>query len=312
MYRSRVESLLLFCCAIIAVGILVSSCAKTPYVPGPISVLDNGRIRVGVDLSYGGMITQLSLSGDNRNLINNFDRGRQVQASYYAGHPLDRQAEGQSSAWSPWPWNPVGAGDTHGNAPEVLASENDGTTIYVKTVPLLWDMNNEAAECLFESWISLDDNRVWVTNRLTSLRTDNRWKAVPCHQEIPAVYIIADLHRLFTYEGKAPFSHASMTEINNQGPPWAYWGQQQPHEKWAALVDDSGWGVGVYSPDAECFAGGLHGEAQGDTQSSATGYIAPLRTETLDQDSIFEYRFCLIVGSLDDIRNAAYEAEGQR
>lgn len=297
-------------CLFLLPGLCCMGCAKKPYVPGPTLELDNGVVCVRADLDYGGMITYLSLSGKNRNLINNFDRGRQVQASYYAGQPLDRRAEGQSPNWSPWPWNPIGAGDAYGNQPEIIDYSHDGSTLYIKTTPLLWDMNHEIAECIFESWISLEQNRVWVTNRLSVQRTDERWKVQPCHQEIPALYAIADLHHLYTYEGPEPFTHAPLKEIINRGPPWTYWGAPGLHEKWAALVDDEGWGLGLYSPDAESFVGGLHGEKKGDTQSQSTGYIAPLRTESLDKNSVFEYHFVLVVGPLEEIRSFVYEVEG--
>ena len=276
----RLKTLASLCLTLLLLYYLLTGCGKTPstekraYIPGETLELDNGVLRVHADLDYGGMITYLSLSGDSRNLINNHDRGRQVQASYYGGQHLDRREDGQHPAWSPWNWNPIGAGDAYGNSPEVVEASSDGNTIYVKTIPLLWDMNNEAGECVFESWITLDQNKVWVTNKLTSQRTDDLWDVVPYHQEIPAVYTIADLNRLFTYEGDAPFTSAPLRQIVNQGPPWVYWGTDIPHEKWAATVDENDWGVGVYSPDAELFVGGFHGASHGDTHSAAPSRIA--------------------------------------
>jgi len=297
-------------------GVMVSGyvvclgCASQPYVPGRILELDNGVLCVAADLDYGGMITRLSLSGEEYNLVNNHDRGRQVQASYYAGQRLDRRLEGQHPAWSPWTWNPIGAGDVYGNKPEIVSASNNGATIYIKTIPLLWDMNNEPGECFFETWISLENNTVIVTNRLTAHRTDNRWDVVPSHQEIPAVYTIGDLDRLYTYEGVHPFTHAPLTRIHNSGPPWVYWGMERPHEAWAAHVNSNHWGVGVYSPDAESFVGGFHGVAPGTTQDQATGYIGPLKTVSLDKDTVFEYQFYLIVGTLEEIRSTVYRLEG--
>src|SRR5688572_19486281 len=101
------------------------------------TALDNGTIRVGVNLSAGGAISYLSQSGSTYNLVNVRDKGRYVQQSYYTGQNLDRTSEGQYRRWSPWPWNPVQAGDTYGNSSSVLAWSNDGRTIYVKTHPLL-------------------------------------------------------------------------------------------------------------------------------------------------------------------------------
>ena len=51
--------------------------------PANVSFLDNGIIRVGVNLEAGGAITHLSKSGkDAENLVNNWDWGRQIQMSH--------------------------------------------------------------------------------------------------------------------------------------------------------------------------------------------------------------------------------------
>ena len=47
--------------------------------------LDNGVIRLGVDLDRGGVISYLSLSGRDENVVNNYDLGRQIQMSFYSG-----------------------------------------------------------------------------------------------------------------------------------------------------------------------------------------------------------------------------------
>ncbi len=287
-----------------SLGLAASAAAEMLY-------LDNGILEVGADItSFGGSITYLSVSGADRNLINLHDHGRQVQQSYYAGQKVDRTAEGQSPNWSPWPWNPIQAGDAFDNAPTVLASSNDGTTIYVKTLPLLWDMNDETAECHLETWINLDGSSVHVRNRLTAFRTDDLWIVAPLHQELPAVYTIGDLYHLYTYVGGAPFTSADLTLIENSGPPWAHWGIGVPTEKWAALVDETGWGLGVYNAVTQLFTGGFHGTPGGGPYDDSTGYISPLRTVALDKDTIFEYEYDLIVGTLRDIRTFVYHAEG--
>lgn len=278
------------------------------------SHLDNGVLKVAINTSeYGGAITYLSLADSSCNLINNYDRGRQVQQSYYAGQELDRREEGQSPHWSPWIWNPIQVGDTFFNSSRVLEHRNDGKEIYVKTKPLLWDMDNEPGECHFETWIRLDENRVVVRNRLTKFRTDDRWEDVARHQELPAVYTIGDLRYLYTYQGDAPFTGAPLSTIENNGPPWVYWGEEEGHEKWAACVDENKWGVGVYYAGTELFVGGFHwphGPTGGTTFSASTGYISPLRTIMLKKDTVFEYEYVLIVGTLDEIRRKVYEFEG--
>src|SRR6266446_2894152 len=49
------------------------------------SYLDNGVIRLGVNLELGGAITYLSKSKSHTNLINSYDWGRQIQMSHYSG-----------------------------------------------------------------------------------------------------------------------------------------------------------------------------------------------------------------------------------
>ncbi|MCK5861662.1 MAG: hypothetical protein KAH38_04200 [Candidatus Hydrogenedentes bacterium] len=275
--------------------------------------LDNGVIHIGVETDeYGGAISYLSLSGETRNLINNHDRGRQIQQSYYAGQGLDRTAEGQHPSWSPWTWNPIQVGDAYENSSQVMEANKQGNEIYVKTQPLLWDMNNELAECYFETWITLDKSTAHVHNKITIFRTDDLWTTVANrHQEMPALYSIADLHRIFAYEGNDPFTKAALREITGSQPPsWEHWGQSLPTEKWAALVDNTLWGIGVYNGDADLFAGGLNGMPGGGEFDAFAGYITPIGIEALDKDTILEYEYDIIVDELDNIRAFVYNAEG--
>jgi hypothetical protein len=49
------------------------------------SFVDNGAIRLGVDLNLGGSVTYLTDADDGTNIINNHDWGRQIQMSFYSG-----------------------------------------------------------------------------------------------------------------------------------------------------------------------------------------------------------------------------------
>lgn len=271
----------------------------------------NEAIEVGISKDFGGAVTWLAVAGSARNLINNHDKGRQVQQSYYAGQGFDRTAEGQSKTWTPWPWNPVQAGDAYGNKSTVLEAKLEDNTIYTKVQPLLWDMNNEISESHYETWVSLDGNTVRVKNKLTCFRTDNRWETKPRDQELPAVYTIGALSTLYTYDGDAPWTGAALKVIEPKpfpGYPWPTWTGQ---EKWAANVNADKWGVGVYTTVAERFCGGFHGTPPGETADACTGYISPLKTVTLEKDSVFEYEYYLIVGTLDEIRAFVYAKEGK-
>ncbi len=276
----------------------VNSC---PSSGGDMIYLDNGVIRVGVDLARGGTVTYLADANNlDINVINSADLGREVQQSYYSGpQPYGDPNPG----WAGWPWNPIGAGDCYGNPSEVLEHTNDGTTIYVKSIPKQWALDNVPCECTFEKWITLDANGVKARFRLTNHRSDTTvYPAMD--QELPAAYTTDRFHRLFTYTGSSPYTGGALTEIANNGPPWAYF---DATEKWAALVDDSGWGMGVYNPRAQRFVGGFHGTpGSGDPQGSSCGYLSPLRTETIYYNTVYDYEAYLVLGWLDDIRAYVY------
>jgi hypothetical protein len=74
-----------------------------------------------------------------------------------------------------------------------------------------------------------------------------------------------------------------------------------------AFVDDSDWGVGVYSPQATKFLAGRAGKAGKESKDGSTNYIAPVCVEKLMKNSVFEYTYYLIVGTLDEIRAEIYK-----
>ena len=157
-------------------------------------------------------------------------------------------------------------------------------------------------------------NVIKVRNKLVCQRTDSIYgEGVKRDQEIPAVYLISALKNLYSYFGSAPFTNASVrqTEVKQLilNDPEHFWGAyDDASECWMAFVDDSLWGVGVYTPSATRFLAGRYGnDLEGDALSSATSYIAPLRVERLKKNSVMDYEYYLIIGSLDIIRKKVYE-----
>ena len=180
-------------------AMLVALCCILPGTTlwGQFLEIDNDTLHLKQDLVRGGAISYLSLSGSDRNLVNIHDEGRYIQQSYFAGRAIDRQADGQHPNWSPWPWNPIQAGDSYWNRAEILEQSSDGKTMYVKCIPMLWDMNNEPGEAVFEQWSTLMGNVVKVRNKVTCMRTDDLWvEGISRDQELPAVYPIASLNKL--------------------------------------------------------------------------------------------------------------------
>ena len=232
-------------------AVVVILLVTTPVRAERMSYLANDSIKIGVDLDQGGTITFLARADGGENLINCHDLGRQIQQSYYSGpHPFGKAHPG----WKNWSWNPIGSGDVYHHPSRVLEHINDGKTLYTKTIPMQWALDNVPGECTFETWITLEGKTAQVRNRLVNDRSDRA--QYPAHdQELPAVYTIGKLYRLFTYKGDRPFENQPVHQIQNAGPPWAGW---TATENWAALVDDRGWGVGVIQPGVYSFIGGFH------------------------------------------------------
>ena len=278
-----------------------------PPVQAPESLLtlDNGTIRVGVDTSYGGAITWLSQHGSQTNLINDYDHGRQVQQSYYSG-PANFHPPGtiQNPDWSPFPWNPVQAGDSYSNSSQVLAYSNADGVIYVKTKPKQWALQNYAADCIMEQWTRLEGPAVRVHCKLTNGRSDHT-QYPPYGQELPAAYGVGTLCRIFTYSGTAPFTGGTLTQINHPLPSGGFLAT----ENWGAFVNSSNFGVGVHHPDAIDIGAGYFNAGSactGGPSDNNTAYIAPVHVEVLDYNIVYEYDFNLIVGTLTGIRNWVY------
>lgn len=274
---------------------------------GSTSFVENKFIRVGITLKWGGAITHVSVPG-GPNIINSHDLGRQIQQSYYSGPPnYQRVGKQKSPHWGGFPWNPIQTGDAFNNGSEVLEHRATSDELYVKTIPKLWPMNNDAGECVMETWITLlaGGPKFTYRARLTNARSD-KTQYRGSNQEVPAVYVNGPWHRLMAYTGDRPFTGGALSEIRNdhkEGWPWV---NSLPTECWAALVKEDGTGIGVCLRKPMEFHGGFAGQrGTGDEKSGNTGYMSPITTEILDHNIVYEYGCTFVVGSLDEIRAEA-------
>ncbi|MGA2032225.1 MAG: hypothetical protein ABSG68_08225 [Thermoguttaceae bacterium] len=272
------------------------------------SYLNNGVIRLGVDLNLGGAITYLSRSGSEQNLVNSYDFGRQIQMSYYSGPvPFAIAGKQPKPEWSSIGWNPIQVGDAFGNASKLLEHSSDSKQVYVKCVPMHWPLDNVAGECTYQCWFTLDGPAVHARCRLANHRPDHTQYPAR-HQECPALYTNGPWCRLMTYAGDRPFSGGKLLRIENrigEGGPWSRW---TATESWAALVDDSGFGLGLWTPQCCDFNGGFAGTpGKGGPHDDPTGYIGPGPKEIIDWNIEHEYRYDLIVGDLPAIRKYVYD-----
>ena len=273
-------------------------------LPAPrMTYLDNGEVRIGMDLALGGAVTFLSGKGHPGNLINSADLGRQIQMSHYSGPwPYKVGDKKPHPAWVGLGWNPIQTGDCHLNPSEVVEHRNNGKELYIRCLPMQWPLDQVRGDCVFETWTTLDGPLVRMRFRCTNRRADKTpYRA--CPQELPAVYTISRLGRLMSYTGDQPFSGAPLTHVTNDWRrPWP-WTRFLATEGWAALVDDSGWGLGVFKADGLEFHGGLHGDARSDDpKHGSTAYVAPIHHEHFDHNLVYEHRTEFLVGRLEEMR----------
>ncbi len=273
-------------------------------LPDPrMTYLDKGEVRVGMDLALGGAVTFLSSKDHPGNLINSADLGRQIQMSHYSGPwPYVAGNKQPHPTWTQLGWNPIQTGDCYMNPSEVLECHTEGRTLYIRCRPMQWPLENVPADCLFETWTTLDGPLIHMRFRCTNERSDTTFYR-PCPQELPAVYTLSKLSRLMAYTGDQPFTGGALTHVKNDWHQAWPWTRFTATERWAALVNEQDWGLGVFKDDGGEFHGGIHGDARSnDPKHGSTAYLAPIHRENFDHNIVYEHETHFMVGRLADIR----------
>ncbi len=255
--------------------------------------IDNGVIRLGVDLSSGGSIFYLAESKTKRNLLNHFDRGRFIQQSYYG------EKDGSLWAAKPWVWNPVQGGDYRGKPAQVLEQRSTLLSLYVKSMPKHWASGEDITDAVMEEWITLSNHVAHIKFRFEYTGT---LKGQPRHQEMPAVFVDSALTNLVFYKGAEPWMNGSLTSLV-PGWPNEYYSRTEP---WSAFVDGAGWGVGVLTPGTpQITAYRFQGPPGPD--GSGCSYFAPIRTLAVEGGTVFLYDVYLTIGKTEQIRERFYK-----
>lgn len=306
-------------------GLMVScSGCKTDDTPPIVTVSDdstmlyiaNERVKLGVDLTLGGAVTYLSDEANGgKNMVNSFDWGRQIQMSYYSGPwpYIGPNGERPAPEWEGLGWNPIQSGDAGNNRSKMVLYEKRGeNAIFVRSIPMQWPHKSGiAGECLFECLYTLEGNVITMEATLVNNRSDKTQYPTSA-QEMPAVYTNGPWYKLVTYLGDKPFTGEPTTTIverdDQKGWPWVHF---YTPENWAALIDDNGYGIGVFQPEVMNFNGGFHPndsfKGYGGEKDGQTGHIAPVGKQIIDHNIRLTYTTSLVLGTVDDIRSYARE-----
>ena len=264
--------------------------------------LTNDKVRVAIDLNMGGAINYLAEAGSSENMINNADLGRQLQTAIYSG-PIPYSVNGKQpvAQWKYLGWNPVQTGDYYNHPARILSYQQTQNQLYVKTVPLIWPLFDEPADCVMEHWLELQGNVVHVRCRVMINRSDTTQYEART-QETPCVYLNGPYYRMITYTGSQPFTNAPVTEFSDWEMRTRY-----ATENWVALLNDKGRGVGLYRPNEFRYRTAGFGTPKiGGEFDQSSGYMNSDSFLVVDHNGQYEFDYYLVVGSLTDIRQFAY------
>lgn len=263
--------------------------------------IDNGHVKIGIDRKKGASISYLSFAHYPKNLVNSADPGRLIQQSYYAGHLLDRKADGQHEDWSPWSWNPIQGGGVGSWADVTRFEKQDESTLFGETVPKLWDMLDEEADAVMRQWTSFEPgmpNVIVVRNQIICKRNPgDRWGPASVRpQEVPACYFTRNFDHFQSYLGEGQWR----TETQALGPPW---GKVNPPLKAMSCLNEEGIGVAVYSPTSgdHWNFGPVGADNTDEPAAPPCVHVAPVSKVRLGPQSTYEYRYWLILGDRDEI-----------
>lgn len=229
--------------------------------------------------------------------------------SFYSGPIpyIPKSGKEPHENWKYSGWNPIQSGDVAGNRSKVVKYYHGQDSIYVLAAPMQWPLENVCGECFFESIIKITDNCVKIHNRLINHREDKTQYPARL-QELPAIYVNPKYKHLFTYKGNKPFKNDSIVEITpiaNDNLERIQW---RATENWVAFIDDDGCGLGIFTPGIYSYIGDHYSINQTEgSEDSVTAYCAPVLREILDHNITYDYKFQLLVGNLQQIREIATE-----
>lgn len=276
-------------------------------IPADVVYITDGKLLLGTKLSWGGGVSYLEdlADGDDSitNLLNDHDTGRLIQQSYYGinSAPYNTAKYGDNV----WPYNPVQGGDQHNNHSKLIdfSLSEDGKSVYVKCQPLDWAHNNSCTPSYMENTYTIENGYIRVDNRFVDF---SGYSHRSTHQELPAFYTISYLSDFVFYNGTSSWTGGELT-VKRDLPFWAgnanAYFTLRSDETWGAWVAPSGYGIGVYTPNAEILLAGRYlYNGSKSANSDATNYVAPLITYKLKTLEPFEYSYYITTGSVDSIR----------
>lgn len=205
------------------------------FDPDVTMFIDDGTLRVGTSLGFGGAITYIaqinsciveyldadgnmcigklddasgaSIVSEECNLVNVYDLGREIQQSLYWG--VGEENGYVTSSEQKYPggllYNPIQCGSAGSVGPQIVDYYCTDDEIYIKSYGQDWFVVNQVDPIYFETWLTFDDDGVLIVrNRITSFSQFTNTDDFPISsQETPAFYSVYPLDYYYaeTIEG---------------------------------------------------------------------------------------------------------------
>ncbi len=282
-------------------------------VPNKSLYIENDRFKLGIDMGWGGTINYIKDKNNKitslENLVNKHDTGRLIQQSFYGTGPIEGVYQPGISFDTQWNYNPVQGGDQYNNASRLIDLVVTETSVYIKSQPQDWSLDNELTPSYMENTYTLKADHIQVDNRFVDF---SGWEHPHRGQELPALYTVSYLDTFVWYDSDASWTGDTLSSRNDLN----FWGdakyvadctfsiKENNQETWCAWVNtDDNYGLGLYVPKVDQFKAGRY-EYDGTKDATAvpTNYVAPVNMLKLVSFKPLEYSYILTAGSLEEIR----------
>lgn len=295
-----------------AQNLVISGSPRSTTLQSSISYLDNGVLKVGVEMGCGGVISVLKHNGTD--LVNNFDcTGRQLQIAAYDGNATYDACGGCTGQWG---WDPVQGGDRHNFGSPVLSKTVGTSTIYVKTQPYEWYPEKFGggpgspvlSDLIIEEWISLlpdNKNAIKVHYKVTYTGSEIRANAI---QEFPSVHVNYGFDRAVSYTGSAPWTNDAVTILPNVGSGGSI---LLARENWESFVNTSDTGLTIFNPTQYPHYKGVYNPNVALTGpfGDAENYLRPDTPFSFYPGSVMEGNVYYIAGDYRAAREYIYQLQ---
>jgi hypothetical protein len=233
------------------------------YQAGWLLILENtvgtDVVRIGMDLTLGGAVSELSLNGADVVAKAAFGSHLIAIGLYDANDTYDSTSD--------YGWAPIESCDVYRHGGPILAQLLTGDTIYIKSNTVESVPDNKGggptqavlSDVVVERWVSPVPNHPYAFQERYKLTHSGNDRHAGAIDAVPSYEITAiQFDRMTYYTGANPGTAATPTILlGSQMPQWP---QTSPErlwlsERWGAIVNAQGYGALGYNPQGFPYAG---------------------------------------------------------